>query len=72
MYHNSLYTDEIQSSVYQEDSHVMDYITYLKDYYKTQFAHPFQLWEWKMAEHTNRGSIHCHYRLPQRLSVFSS
>ena len=40
MYHNSLYTDEIQSSVYQEDSHVMDYIAYLKCYYKAQFTHP--------------------------------
>ena len=46
MYHNSLYTDEIQSSVYQEDSHVMDYITYLKDYYKTQFAHPGNDGKW--------------------------
>ena len=40
MYHNSLYTDEIQSSVYQEDSHVMNYIAYLKCYYKAQFTHP--------------------------------
>ena len=46
MYHNSLYTDEVQSSVYQEDSHVMDYITYLKDYYKTQFAHPGSDGKW--------------------------
>ena len=46
MYHNSLYTDEVQSSVYQEDSHVMDYIAYLKDYYKTQFAHPGSDGKW--------------------------
>ena len=46
MYHNSLYTDEVQSSVYQEDSHVMDYITYLKCYYKTQFAHPGSDGKW--------------------------
>ena len=46
MYHNSLYTDEVQSSVYQEDSHVMDYITYLKEYYKTQFAHPGSDGKW--------------------------
>ena len=46
MYHNSLYTDEVQSSVYQEDSHVMDYIAYLKCYYKTQFAHPGSDGKW--------------------------
>ena len=46
MYHNSLYTDEVQSSVYQEDSHVMDYIAYLKEYYKTQFAHPGSDGKW--------------------------
>ena len=46
MYHNSLYTDEVQSSVYQEDSLVMDYIAYLKDYYKTQFAHPGSDGKW--------------------------
>ena len=46
MYHNSLYTDEVQSSVYQEDSHVMDYITYLKEYYKTQFTHPGSDGKW--------------------------
>ena len=32
--------------MYQEDSHVMDYITYLKDYYKTQFAHPGSDGKW--------------------------
>ena len=46
MYHNSLYTDEIQSSVYQEDSHVMDYIAYLKCYYKAQFTHPGSDGKW--------------------------
>ena len=46
MYHNSLYTDEVQSSVYQEDSHVLDYIAYLKEYYKTQFAHPGSDGKW--------------------------
>ena len=32
--------------MYQEDSHVMDYIAYLKDYYKTQFAHPGSDGKW--------------------------
>ena len=31
--------------MYQEDSHVMEYI-YLKDYYKTQFAHPGSDGKW--------------------------
>ena len=32
--------------MYQEDSHVMDYIAYLKCYYKTQFAHPGSDGKW--------------------------
>ena len=32
--------------MYQEDSHVMNYITYLKCYYKTQFAHPGSDGKW--------------------------